>query len=83
MIFMILLYFFGFFLFLRLMVLTVMLSEIGRKIKNTPSHLRKESYSLAAGFALGFVTLGMGSEISRLSDLHIEGQKKYFTKLWT
>ncbi len=48
----------------------LLLSEIGRPPED--HHFNRESYSLAAGLALGLVTLGRGSNAIGLTDLQIE-----------
>lgn len=49
----------------------VLLTEIGRR-PMSDSTLEREGYSLAAGLALGLVTLGKGGKSSGFEDLHIE-----------
>ncbi|PRP74605.1 putative anaphase-promoting complex subunit, partial [Planoprotostelium fungivorum] len=51
-------------------VTEVLLGEISRKPRDVPEN--RESLSLSAGLALGFVLLGHGSKTSGLSDLHVE-----------
>ncbi|KAJ3090790.1 Anaphase-promoting complex subunit 1 [Quaeritorhiza haematococci] len=64
----------------------VMLAEIGssepfagaQKDSAAAAEVHRESYSLAAGFALGFITLGKGDEAIGLADMHIvEVLRKY------
>jgi anaphase-promoting complex subunit 1 len=55
----------------------VLLSEIGRKPSSDKSTDR-EGYSLAAGVALGMVTLGRGSDAVGLGDLEIENRLGQF-----
>ncbi|RUS33938.1 hypothetical protein BC938DRAFT_483181 [Jimgerdemannia flammicorona] len=58
----------------------VMLAEIGKRELNVSDavSIHKESYSLAAGFALGFITLGRGNEATGLADLHIKDELRRF-----
>ena len=51
----------------------ILLKEIGRRdLFVSDAHVAyRESYSLSAGFALGFVTLGQGPEARGLADLRI------------
>jgi anaphase-promoting complex subunit 1 len=55
----------------------VLLGEIGRRASDSIS-VDREGYSLAAGIALGFVTLGRGNTASGLADLHIEDRLRRF-----
>ncbi|KAF9581127.1 Anaphase-promoting complex subunit 1 [Lunasporangiospora selenospora] len=52
----------------------VMLREIGRVTADSTDSVNdlQECYSLAAGFALGFITLGQGVKATELRDLKIE-----------
>lgn len=58
----------------------VMLAEIGKRELNSSEaiSMHKESYSLAAGFALGFITLGRGNEAMGLADLHIKDELRRY-----
>lgn len=57
----------------------VLLSEIGRppgpEMENS---VDRESYSLAAGLALGFVTLRQGDRPSGMSDLYVPDTLHYY-----
>ncbi|CEG81099.1 hypothetical protein RMATCC62417_15338 [Rhizopus microsporus] len=59
----------------RLMV-TVMLQELGKNAYSDPSTLSPdyESCALAAGFALGFITLGSGNHLEALEDLQLRNR---------
>eukprot|EP00658_Telonema_sp_P-2_P046590 TRINITY_DN34831_c0_g1_i1.p1 TRINITY_DN34831_c0_g1~~TRINITY_DN34831_c0_g1_i1.p1 ORF type:complete len:109 (-),score=27.03 TRINITY_DN34831_c0_g1_i1:100-426(-) len=48
----------------------VLLTEIGRR-PMSDSTLEREGYSLAAGLALGLVSLGKGGKSSGFEDLHL------------
>ena len=56
----------------------VMLSEIehiDREDSSTPADvLRDEGYRLAAGFALGYINLGQGTDLKGLHDMHLVGR---------
>ncbi|KAG0188297.1 hypothetical protein DFQ28_005133 [Apophysomyces sp. BC1034] len=58
----------------------VMLQEIGRHANQDPltSSSNYESCALAAGFALGFITLGDGEQSCSLADLSLRGKLYYF-----
>lgn len=57
----------------------VLLGEIGRPPGPEMEHcIDRESYALAAGLALGLVTLGKGSEVAGLSDLPMADQLYHF-----
>ena len=53
----------------------IMISEIENVDQNDDSHsfddLRDEGYRLAAGFALGYINLGLGNDLKGLHDMHI------------
>lgn len=53
------------------MMTELMVAEIGRKPSDRVLHDR-ESYSLAAGFALGCICLGQGSDAPGLADLQLD-----------
>ena len=55
----------------------VLLGEIGRRASDSIS-VDREGYSLAAGIALGFVTLGRGNKAAGLADLRIEDRLRRF-----
>eukprot|EP01052_Picozoa_sp_SAG31_P068310 SAG31_NODE_27120_length_431_cov_0.728916_1_plen_61_part_10 len=55
----------------------VLLGEIGRRASDSIA-VDREGYSLAAGLALGFVTLGQGNTAVGLTDLHIEDRLRRF-----
>lgn len=55
----------------------VLLGEIGRRASDSIS-VDREGYSLAAGIALGFVTLGRGNGAPGLADLRIEDRLRRF-----
>lgn len=55
----------------------VLLGEIGRRASDSIS-VDREGYSLAAGIALGFVTLGRGNGAAGLADLRIEDRLRRF-----
>ncbi|KAF7732106.1 Anaphase-promoting complex subunit 1 [Apophysomyces ossiformis] len=58
----------------------VMLQEIGRHANHDPlnSSSNYESCALAAGFALGFITLGDGEKSCSLTDLSLRGKLYHF-----
>ncbi|GAB4821235.1 hypothetical protein N2152v2_008281 [Parachlorella kessleri] len=76
------------------MMAEVMLEEIGRRpgaaSKQTPAEATpgvdlhqgvshdREGYALAAGMALGLITLGRGRKALGLADLHLEERLRYF-----
>ena len=55
----------------------VLLGEIGRRASDSIS-VDREGYSLAAGIALGFVTLGRGNSAAGLADLKIGDRLRRF-----
>ncbi|KAL3687507.1 hypothetical protein R1sor_013816 [Riccia sorocarpa] len=55
----------------------ILLAEIGRK-PGGDSPLDREGYALAAGLALGLVTLGRGNDAWGLSDLRIEDRLRHY-----
>ena len=55
----------------------ILLAEIGRK-PGGDNVLDREGYALAAGFALGLVTLGRGRDAWGLADLHIEDRLRHY-----
>ena len=55
----------------------VLLGEIGRRASDSIA-VDREGYSLAAGLALGFVTLGQGNKAVGLADLRIEDRLRRF-----
>ena len=57
----------------------VLLTEMGRRASDSNGIADdREGYSLAAGLALGFVTLAQGNKASGLSDLRIEDRLRRF-----
>ncbi|EFN54660.1 hypothetical protein CHLNCDRAFT_9822, partial [Chlorella variabilis] len=57
----------------------VMLEEIGRRPGAACTRCRdREGYALAAGLALGLITLGRGRAAVGLADLHLEDKLRYF-----
>jgi anaphase-promoting complex subunit 1 len=55
----------------------ILLAEIGRK-PGGDNALDREGYALAAGLALGLVTLGRGRDAWGLADLHIEDRLRHY-----
>ncbi|CAM6126515.1 unnamed protein product [Calypogeia fissa] len=55
----------------------ILLAEIGRK-PGGDNALDREGYALAAGLALGLVTLGRGNDAWGLADLHIEDRLRHY-----
>lgn len=55
----------------------ILLAEIGRK-PGGDNTLDREGYALAAGLALGLVTLGRGKDAWGLADLHIEDRLRHY-----
>ncbi|BBN07484.1 anaphase-promoting complex subunit 1 [Marchantia polymorpha subsp. ruderalis] len=55
----------------------ILLAEIGRK-PGGDNPLDREGYALAAGLALGLVTLGRGNDAWGLADLHIEDRLRHY-----
>ncbi|XP_024523349.1 anaphase-promoting complex subunit 1 isoform X2 [Selaginella moellendorffii] len=55
----------------------ILLAEIGRK-PGSDSSLDREGYALAAGVALGLVTLGRGKDAWGLADLQIEDRLRHY-----
>lgn len=55
----------------------ILLAEIGRKPVGDNA-LDREGHALAAGLALGLVTLGRGRDAWGLADLHIEDRLRYY-----